>query len=95
MQALQKGNCKKKTYTLLGFAVSDWNKSNQRAKGKATFYCQSHWLYFTGGFGFCLVCGYTYQSTAMVIWKGSVNLTTLSWASLAKLLTSTACTYFR
>ena len=38
MQALQKGNCKKtKPTPLLGFAVSDWNKSNQKAKGKQHF----------------------------------------------------------
>ena len=35
------------------------------------------------------------KSTAMVIAGRSVHLTTFSWASLNKQLTSTSCTYFR
>ena len=42
-----------------------------------------------------LVWFFTSQSTAMVMSGWSVHLTTLfSWASLAKRLTSTLCTYF-
>ena len=50
--------------------------------------------------GFCfwfgLVCCFTSQSTAMVMMRCSVHLTTLfSRASLNKRLTSTSCTYIR
>ena len=45
---------------------------------------------------FCFVSGFTSQSTAMVMLKWLVHLTThFSWARLTKQLTSTLCTYFR
>ena len=43
----------------------------------------------------CLICGFTSQSTTMVMSRRSVNLTTLFLGRLLKWLTSTKCTFFR
>ena len=42
----------------------------------------------------CLICGFTSQSTAMVMLRWSVNLTTLFLGKLPKRFTSTKCTFF-
>ena len=59
----------------------------------------SFWLFSTYSLrkidcSFCLICGYTSQSTTTVMSRRSVNLTTLFLGRLPKRLTSTKCPSF-